>query len=125
MRLLLCIFALIAMLVGAICYQLGYHSGLKRSRAEEEQRGLVVLSLSGYKFAESTNWPKVKSLLTTELCGFTREYEHRFGVPTGTNDFVPRFREAKVLADHIEKEMIPVSAPGQVLSSGAATNGAN
>src|ERR1051326_6137788 len=98
MRSLLVILAAIAVLVGAIFYELGSRSGLKHSRAEEGQRGLVVLTLRGYKFAETTNWPKVKSLLTTELYGFTREYERRFGVPTGTNDFVSRFQEAKSLA---------------------------
>jgi hypothetical protein len=99
-------------------------SGVKRSRAEEDQRGLIVLTLTGYEFAEATNWPKVKSLLTTELYGFTRDYERRFGAPSGTNDFVSRFQEAKLLADRIEKEMVPVSALGQVIGSSRVTNGA-
>ena len=124
MRLLLCIFAATAVLVGAIFYELGDHSGSKHSPAEENQRGLVVLTLSGYKSAEATNWPRVKSLLTTELYGFTREYERRFGAPTGTNDFVRRFQEAKSLADRIEKDMVPISALGQVIESSGSTNGA-
>lgn len=124
MRLLLCMFAVMALLIGAIFYEFGYRSGMRRSPAEEDRRGLVVLTLSGYKFAETTNWPKVKSLLTTELYGFTREYERRFGAPTGTNDFVRRFEEAKSLADRIEKEIVPISALGQVIGSSSRTNGA-
>ncbi len=123
MRLLLCILAAIIVLVGAIFYELGYRSGARRSPAEEEQRGLVVLALSGYKSAEATNWPKVKSLLTTELYGFTREYERRFGAPSGTNDFARRFREAKSLADRIEKDMVPISSQGRVIGA-STTNGA-
>jgi hypothetical protein len=124
MRLLLCTFAVIAVLVGAIFYELGYRSGVKRSPAEGDQRGLVVLTLSGYKFAEATNWPKVKSLLTTELYGITRDYERRFGAPSGTDDFAPRFQEAKSLADRIEKNMVPISALGQMLGPSTLTNGA-
>ena len=60
MRLLLCILAAIVALVGAIFYELGYRCGARRSPAEEDQRGLVVLALSGYRSAEATNWPKVK-----------------------------------------------------------------
>jgi hypothetical protein len=75
---------------------------------EEDQRGLVVLTLSGYKAAEATNWTKVQSLLSVEILGFTRDYERRFGVPTGTNIFVGRFAEAKVIADRVEAQMVPV-----------------
>lgn len=108
----------VAALLGCIvCYSLGYRSGIKQSRLEEDQRGLVVLTLTGYKEAEATNWPKVKSLLATELFGFTRDYERRFGTPTGTGDFVPRFHEAKGMADRIEKEMVPLSAFGVPLGS--------
>jgi hypothetical protein len=124
MRFLLCIFAAIAILVGAIFYQIGYRSGAKRSPAEEDQRGLIVLTLSGYKSVEATNWPKVKSLITTELYGFTREYERRFGAPSGTNDFVRRFQEAKSMTDRIEKDMVPINALGQVIESRSSTNGA-
>jgi hypothetical protein len=124
MRLILCIFAVIAVIVGGIFYELGYRSGIKRSRAEEDQRGLVVLTLTSYKYAEATNWPKVKSFLTTELYGFTREYERRFGTPSGTNDFVRRFQEAKTLADRIEKDMVPISALGEVIGNSSLTNGA-
>ena len=124
MRMLLLILLAIVLILGAVCYELGYHSGVKRSRSEEDQRGLVVLTLVGYKQVEATNWPKVKSLLATEIVGFTRDYERRFGAPSGTNDFVLRFQEAKSLADRIEREMVPVSAVGQMLRSNAATNSA-
>ena len=109
MRILLCVLAVVAVIACAVSYAFGYRSGSKQSRLEEDQRGLVVLTLGGYKAAEATNWAKVKSLLTVEILGFTRDYERRFGAPTGTNSFVGRFAEAKVIADRAEKQMIPVA----------------
>jgi len=94
----------------AVCYSLGYRSGIKRSLLEEDRRGLLVLTLGGYKAAEATNWTKVKSLLTVELLGFTRDYERHFGIPNGTNFFVARFAEAKGIADQVEKQMVPVAS---------------
>lgn len=123
MRLLVCILMVMVVLVGAICYELGYHSGMKRSPAEEDRRGVVVLTLSGYKFAEATNWPKVKSLLATELYGFTRQYERQFGAPAGTNDFAARFHEAKALAERIGKDMAPINALGETMVTTPLTNG--
>jgi hypothetical protein len=111
------IFAVVVVLLCAVCYALGYRSGIKQSRWEEDQRGLVVLTLGGYKAAKATNWSKVESLLTMEILGFTREYERRFGVPAGTNIFTTRFHEAKDIADHVEKELVPVSSLGASLGS--------
>jgi hypothetical protein len=116
-RILLCFLAMAVFVGSIVCYGLGYRSGIKKSRLEEDQRGLVVLTLSGYKAAEATNWPKVKSLLKMELFGFTRDYERHFGMPTGTNNFVERFRAAKEIADLLEKEMVPISASGVPLGS--------
>src|SRR5262245_59458367 len=117
MRILLCILAIVVIIACSICFALGYRSGSKRSRLEEDQRGLVVLTLTGYKAAEATNWTKVKSLLTIEILGFTRDYERRFGVPTGTNVFVTRL--AKAIADQVEKQMVPV---GSALQSAVGSN---
>ena len=121
---LLSLLVLIILVVGAVCYELGYRAGVKRSRSEEEQRGLIVLTLTGYQQAEATNWPKVKSLLATEIVAFTREYERRFGTRSGTDDFVMRFRDAKIVADRIERDMVPVSALGDVVRSNAVNKDA-
>ena len=108
MRILICILCVVAVIACTVCYSLGFYSGVKQSRLEEDQRGLVVLTLGGYKAAEAANWTKVQSLLSVEILGFTRDYERRFGAPTGTNSFVERFAEAKVIADRVEKQMVPV-----------------
>jgi hypothetical protein len=117
MRLLFAILAITIILACGVCYNLGYRSGLKRSLLEEDRRGLLDLTLAGYKAAESTNWGKVHSLLSVEILGFTRDYEKHFGVPTGTNRFVGRFAEAKAIADRVERRMVPVSDMGARLGT--------
>lgn len=110
MRTFICLLCVAAIMACIASYFAGYRSGIRQSRMEEDQRGLVTLTLGGYKAAEATNWAKVKSLLTMEMIGFTRDYERRFGVPTGTNGFVARFAEAKVFADQIEKQLVPMQS---------------
>jgi hypothetical protein len=63
--------------------------------------------------------------LATELFGFTRDYERRFGAPTGSDNFVPRFYEAKGMAERIEKEMVPLSAFGVPLGSNGTAKAGN
>ena len=106
----MCTLAVVALIACAVCYEFGYRSGTKQSRLEEEQLGLVVITLNGYKEAEATNWTKVKSLLSVELLGFTRDYEHRYGAPDATNIFAGRFAEAQNIADRVEKQMVPVAS---------------
>src|SRR5437867_461511 len=117
MRIQLLLLPVVAIIAGAVCYFLGYRSGTKQSLLEEDRRGLLVLTLGAYQAAEATNWTKVQSFLQVELLGFTRDYEHHFGVPSGTNSFTKRFAEAKVIADRIEKQMVPVSSIGAALGS--------
>jgi hypothetical protein len=96
---------------------MGYRSGLKRSLLEEDRRGLLTLTLNGYKALESTNWSRVQSLLTIELVGFTRDYEKHFGIPSGTNSFAGRFAEAKAIADRLEKQLVPMNDLGPKLGT--------
>src|SRR5438045_1860314 len=60
--------------------------------------------------AQATNWTKVRSFINTELLGFTRDYERDFGVPNATDRFASRFARAKIVADQIEKGMVPLSS---------------
>jgi hypothetical protein len=110
MRTLIFFICIAAVIVCVTSYRLGYRSGIKQSRLEEDERGLVVLTLGGYKAAQATNWTKVKSLLSVEILGFTRDYERRFGVPSGSNSFVARFTEAKAIANQVETQLVPVES---------------
>lgn len=119
MRIRLCILVAVAVVSSVACYVIGYRSGIRQSRLEEEQRGLVIFSLAGYKAMEATNWSKIKSLLTVEILAFTRDYERRFGAPIGTNMFAMRFAEAKAISDREEKLMVPI---GGALQSALGSN---
>jgi hypothetical protein len=112
MRIKLFILTVFAIIGCIVCYAIGFNSGVKQSHLEtkNEQQTLVIVTLGGYKAAEATNWTKVQSLLSTELLAFTRDYEHRFGLSTGTNTFDRRFAEAKEIADRVEKQMVPVAS---------------
>jgi hypothetical protein len=120
MRLLLCLLAITAILICATCFFLGYRSGLKQSLLEEDRRGILTLTLNGYKALESTSWSKVQSLLTIEMVAFTRDYEKHFGIPTGTNSFAGRFAEAKAIADRLEKQLVPMNDLGPKLGTNVA-----
>lgn len=100
--------ALAAVIACIIFYFVGYRNGIKKSPLQEDRQGEVVFTLGAYKAAEATNWTKVQSFLSVELLSFTRDYERRFGVPNGTNTFARRFAEAKVIADRLETQMVPV-----------------
>ncbi len=104
------ILAVVAFAACVVCYSVGYYSGTKQSLLEEDRRGLLMLTLSGYQAAQATNWTKVQSLLDVELLGFTRDYERYFGIPSGTNSFAKRFAEAKIIADQLEKQAVPISS---------------
>ncbi len=103
----LCLLACLA------CYVVGYRAGVKQSPLREERQGQVLYALGMYQAAEATNWTKVQSFLDTQIVAFTRDYERRFGLPSGTNVFDRRFTDAKLIADRVEKKMVPVNAtPG-------------
>ena len=100
----------VALIACLASYVMGYRAGIKQSPLREERQGQVIYALGMYKAAEATNWTKVQSFLDTQIVSFTRDYERRFGVPSGTNVFDKRFTDAKLIADRIEKQMVPVNA---------------
>ena len=91
-------------------YVVGYRAGIKQSPLREERQGEVLYALGMYQAAEATNWTKVQSFIDIQIVAFTRDYERQFGVPSGTNVFDRRFKNAKLIADRIEKLMVPVNS---------------
>ena len=45
-----------------------------------------------------------------QVLALTRDYERRFGVPTGSNRFAQNFAEAKAIADRVEGQLVPLSS---------------
>jgi hypothetical protein len=98
----------------AICYFLGYHSGVRHVPLKNQLEGDLLIALRTYQASQATNWTKVQSTLATQVLALTRHYEQVYGAPTGTNAFARHFPEAKAMADQIERQMVPL---GSVLTN--------
>lgn len=110
MRISHLIVAAVALLACVICYFVGFRAGTKQSPLSEARQGDLVIALRTYQAAERTNWTRVQSTLGIQVLALTRDYERRFGVPTGTNRFVQYFAEAKAVADRVESQLMPLSS---------------
>ena len=84
------------------CFLFGYHVGASHA-VQKERRAQLVDSLSFYQMAGPTTGTELKTRLGLEVLTLTREYESRFGCPTGTNSFAKHFADAKVVADQVER----------------------
>jgi hypothetical protein len=113
MRTAFVILVAVALLACLGCYVVGYRAGIEHSALRQERQGQVLYALSMYQAAEAANWTKVQSFLDTQIVAFTRDYERRFGVPSGTNVFDRRFMDAKLIADRVQKQMVPVNATSE------------
>jgi hypothetical protein len=110
MRISHLIIAVIALMACVVCYLVGFRAGTKQSPLSEARQGDLVIALRTYQAAERTNWTKVQSTLGMQVLALTRDYERKFGVPTGTNRFVQYFAEAKAVADRVESQLVPLSS---------------
>lgn len=64
-----------AVVVCAVCYSVGYQSGVRRLSLKNQLQGDLLITLHTYQAAQSTNWVKVQSTLGTQLVALTRYYE--------------------------------------------------
>ena len=110
MRIVFAIFVVSAFIACIACYFVGFRRGINESPLREERQGQVLYAVEMYHAVEVTNWGKLQSFVDTQIIAFTRDYERRFGVPSGTNIFAKRFADAKFIADQVEKKMVPVQA---------------
>jgi hypothetical protein len=94
----------------AVCYTVGFRAGAKLSPLQQHCEGDLLLAVAMYQSAQATNWTKVKSTLGMEVLQWTRDYQKRFGVPTGTNVFARHFPEAQAIADTVERTLVPMSS---------------
>jgi hypothetical protein len=109
-HIILAVVALVACIACVICYLVGFHAGTKQSPLTETRQGDLLIALRTYQAAKHTNWTKVQGILGMQVLALTRDYEWRFGAPTGTNRFVHQFAEAKAVANRVESELVPLSS---------------
>jgi hypothetical protein len=93
-------------------YLAGYRAGAKLPEEGDRQASLI-LGVSLYQTME-TNQAMAQRILGTRIANVARDYEQRFGIPRGTNQFAQLFMQAKAIAARMAK------AP--VLSGEASTN---
>lgn len=100
---------------------LGYIAGSRSSpdwdRERSEAQARVMLDLSIYQLLQQGNVSRAQGQVSMRLLGETRDYQHLFGVPSGTDVFALRFAQANSLANQIESTLVPVSSIGTNLGS--------
>ena len=69
-----------------------------------------MLMYHTYRMAEATNWTKVHTAVGMQMLALTRDYERRFGIPSGTNSFAQRFPQIQTAVAQFERQLVPLSA---------------
>jgi hypothetical protein len=97
-----------------------FWSAAQRSKSREDAKFRILSEEEMYEATEtaylegvrSTNidLQKIHSTLSIMLLGDVRNYERRFGVPSGTNFWAKKFTSAQVVANQIEATLVPISS---------------
>lgn len=105
---LIIIFSLVV--IAVLCFWLGSMVGAQRERERQEAQFRITVDLSSYQIAAEGNVERLKGRMGILLLGSVRDYERRFGEPSGTNRFARDFATAQGLAQTIESQLVPVSS---------------
>jgi|ERR1035437_6778633 hypothetical protein len=101
---------ILSLALAVVCYFLGYRTGAQRETLRGDARFLISVHDALYHSAESGDLQKIQSTLGMVLLGEVRTYRHQFGDDSGTNGFAKRFADAKVIADRVESQLVPISS---------------
>jgi hypothetical protein len=109
-----------------VCYFVGQRSanrvnGPLPGEREGLSKGLIMYTLEMHRALGNTNLVRLRDLLDTEIFIVTHQYEIEFGVPSGADRFATEFKEAKVIADRLKKELVPTGSLGEALHSEGQT----
>lgn len=105
------------LIIAVLCFWLGRRVGAQRERERQEAEFRITLGLSNYQIAKEGDLERLKSRMDILLLGSVRDYERRFGEPSGTNRFARDFAAARGLAQTIESQLVPVSSIATNLGS--------
>jgi len=95
--------------LAVVGYFLGFQRGSRLETLKGEARFRISVHQALYHSAESGDLQKIQSTLGMILLGEVRRYQHQFGDETSTNSFGKRFADAKLIADRVESQLVPVS----------------
>ena len=105
------------LIIAVLCFWLGRMVGAQRERERQEAEFRITVGLSNYQIAEEGNLERLKGRMGILLLGSVRDYERRFGEPSGTNRFARDFATAQGLAQTIESQLVPLSSIATSLGS--------
>jgi len=105
------------LVIAVLCFWLGSMVGAQRERERQEAEFRITVGLSNYQIAEEGNVERLKGRMGILLLGSVRDYERRFGEPSGTNRFARDFAKAQGLAQTIESQLVPISSIATSLGS--------
>jgi hypothetical protein len=100
----------LALLLAASTYYLGYMTGTRREVLKSDARFRISVHDALYHSAESGDLQKIHSTLGMVLLGEVRTYQYEFGDETGTNYFAKRYEDAKAIADRVESTLVTISS---------------
>jgi hypothetical protein len=100
----------LALLLAASTYYLGYMTGARREVLRSDARFRVSVYDALYHSAEEGDLQKIRSTVSILLLGAVRSYQYEFGDETGTNSFAMRYADARMIADHVESTLVPISS---------------
>ncbi len=93
-----------------ISYELGHRTGMQTAIVRSDAQFRISIFHGLYLSTQKGDVTNLQSNLGILLLGEVRAYEYRFGEVTGTNRFADRFREAKQIADRVERGLVPLSS---------------
>ena len=88
----------------------GYCIESQRASQQKEARFRLMTDKAMYEAAQHGDLQKVQSTFSIFLLSDVRNYEQRFGAPSGTNHFAHDFFEAQIMASNIENQLVPISS---------------
>jgi hypothetical protein len=100
----------LALLLAASTYHLGYMTAARREVLRDDARFRISVHDALYHSAEQSDVRKIQSTLGIVLLGEVRAYQYEFGDETATNSFAKRYSDAKAIADRVESTLVPLNS---------------
>ena len=92
--------------VAVLCF----HAGTQRAVRKKDSAFRLITDKAMYEAAERGDLQKIKSSFGILVLSDVRDYERRFGAPTGTNRLARDFAQAQIIAQKVESQLVPISS---------------
>lgn len=96
--------------LAVVSYFLGLQRGERLELSKGDARFRISLYQALYHEAESGDLRHIQSTVGMVLRGEVRSYQHQFGDNSGMSSFAKLFADAKLIADHVDSQLVPISS---------------